>query len=236
MDKKMKIILGVCGFLVFIGLAYFGYSALSKQYSPKSTLSIAGGESSSMSSGESETSDAAASDLTDGSASSCSPVPGSTSSFESGSSKAEDTSSDKEKIAAPDFTVTDKDGNEVKLSDYIGEKPIVLNFWASWCPPCKAEMPEFDKVQEEMKEDVLFLMINSTDGQRETVEKGLKYVTDQGFTFKVLYDTKQEGSYQYGIYSLPTTFFIDMDGNIAAGAEGQIDEETLRKGIELIKK
>ena len=74
-----------------------------------------------------------------------------------------------EKILAPDFTVYDLDGNEVHLSDFIG-KPVVLNFWASWCSPCKMEMPDFNEKYLEIGEEVQFLIINMTDGSRETVE------------------------------------------------------------------
>jgi len=138
--------------------------------------------------------------------------------------------SDKEK--APDFTMTDQDGNSVKLSDMKG-KPVVLNFWASWCPPCKAEMPDFEKVYQELGRDVLFLMVNLTDGQRETKETGAQYIEDQGYTFPVFFDTNQEGAYAYNIMSIPTTFFIDGDGNIITGVQGAADESTLRKGIDL---
>lgn len=139
-----------------------------------------------------------------------------------------------EPVAAPDFTAYDNEGNEVKLSDYIG-KPIVLNFWASWCPPCKSEMPHFNKVYDEVKDDVLFLMVDMVDGQQETEAKGKKYIADNGFTFPVLFDNDQDAAYTYGIRSIPTSIFIDKEGNVAAGVEGAIDEETLLKGIDLIK-
>lgn len=148
-------------------------------------------------------------------------------------------------MQAPDFTVTDKDGNEVKLSSLFG-KPIVLNFWASWCPPCKSEMPEFQKVYEDLGDEVQFVMIDSVDGQRETKENGEKYINENGFTFPVYYDLiynndgdKQTASFgdavvNYGIRAFPTSVFIDKDGNVVTGAEGAINEETLRKGIDLI--
>lgn len=140
---------------------------------------------------------------------------------------------EQETIKAEDFTVTDREGKEVKLSDYFG-KPIVLNFWASWCGPCKSEMAEFDKVYQEMKEDVNFLMVNMVDGYQETREIGEAYVTEQGFTFPVYFDEKQEAAHTYGVTSLPTTIFIDKNGNLVTGAKGAIDEETLRTGIRLI--
>lgn len=141
---------------------------------------------------------------------------------------------EEEKMEAPDFSVVDGDGNTVKLSDFIG-KPVVVNFWASWCPPCKSEMPEFERVRKELGEDVVFMMVNATDGVRETEEKAKEYVADQGYTFPVYFDTNQEASYTYGVSSLPTTLFIDKDGYLVTGALGVIEEETLRKGIEMIQ-
>jgi len=140
----------------------------------------------------------------------------------------------KEKLKAPDFTVLNADGNTVRLSDLFG-KPIVLNFWASWCPPCQSEMPEFNRVYEEVGDDITFMMVDLVDGQRETKEDGMQYIKEQGFSFPVYFDTEQDAANTYGIGSLPTTIFIDRDGNIVTGAQGPIDEATLLKGIELIK-
>ncbi|KJJ68622.1 TlpA disulfide reductase family protein [Clostridium sp. FS41] len=141
---------------------------------------------------------------------------------------------EKEKIEAPDFTVLDIDGTPIKLSDLFG-KPIVLNFWASWCSPCKSEMPEFNEVYKDLGEDITFVMVNLVDGQRETKETGTQYITEQGFSFPVYFDTEQEAANAYGIRSIPTTVFIDKDGYIVTGAQGTIDAETLKKGIDLIK-
>lgn len=137
------------------------------------------------------------------------------------------------KVEAPDFTAVDADGEEVKLSDYVG-KPIVLNFWASWCTPCKSEMPEFNAAWEELEGEVQFLMVNMTDGARETVESAREYVEGEGFTFPVLFDTKSEAAIAYSAYSLPTTYFIDAEGYVTARAVGAIDGETLQKGLDLI--
>lgn len=83
-----------------------------------------------------------------------------------------------EKILAPDFTVYDLDGNEVHLSDFIG-KSIVLNFWASWCSPCKMEMPDFNEKYLEIGEEVQFLIINMTDGSRETIETASAFIVER---------------------------------------------------------
>ena len=136
-------------------------------------------------------------------------------------------------IMAVDFTVLDSEGREIKLSDFSG-KPVVLNFWASWCPPCKEEMPEFNKAYEELGGDVVFMMVDLVDGRRETVESGAEYVLERGFSFPVYYDVKGEAGNSYGVSYIPTTIFIDSDGFVVAGAQGAISEETLRKGIEYI--
>lgn len=142
-------------------------------------------------------------------------------------------SAEPEKVEAIDFTVYDVDGNEVHLSDYIG-KPIVLNFWASWCGPCQSEMPDFNEVHEDLGDEIQFLMINATDGARETVEKASKFVSDRGYTFPVFYDSDAEAVMTYGAYGLPTTFFIDAEGYIVAQARGAINKDTLQRGIDMI--
>ena len=134
---------------------------------------------------------------------------------------------------APDFTVYDREGNAVKLSDYAG-KPIVLNFWASWCGPCQSEMPDFQEKFEALGEDVQFLMVNMTDGSRETVDIASAFIEEKGFTFPVLYDTDLDAANTYGAYSLPTTYFIDSQGSAIARATGAIDGDTLQRGIDMI--
>ncbi|MBR3901560.1 MAG: TlpA family protein disulfide reductase [Ruminococcus sp.] len=138
-----------------------------------------------------------------------------------------------EKIVAPDFTVYDIDGNPVHLSDFKG-KPVVLNFWASWCGPCKMEMPDFNEKYLELGEDINFIMVNSTDGSRETVEIASEFIKSTGYSFPVYYDNDSDASMKYGVYSLPTTFFIDADGNFVTYATGAISGDILQKGINMI--
>jgi len=90
-----------------------------------------------------------------------------------------------EKTPAPDFRVFDASGKEVRLSDFKGEV-VVLNFWASWCPPCKEEMPYFQKAYEQYGDRVKFMMLDLVDGSRETKATGQKFIADNKYTFPVL--------------------------------------------------
>ena len=96
------------------------------------------------------------------------------------------------------------------------------------------EMPDFNEKYLEIGEEVQFLIINMTDGSRETVETASAFIAEQGYSFPVFYDTDQDAAATYGVYSLPTTYFIDEEGNVIAQATGAIDEETLQQGIDMI--
>lgn len=134
----------------------------------------------------------------------------------------------------PDFTMTDASGEEVKLSDFFG-KPVVLNFWASWCGPCKSEMPHFEDAYQKYGENINFVIVNLTDGARETKEKASEFIEEQGYTFPVYFDTNTEGAMTYGTYSIPVTYFIAADGTPVAQANGALDAATLEKGLDMIQ-
>ena len=146
----------------------------------------------------------------------------------------EEEATDKEELqAAPDFTVYDSAGNKVKLSDYLG-KPVVLNFWASWCGPCKSEMPGFDSLYQKYGDSIQFLMVNLTDGQQETREKADSFIQSEGYSFPIYYDYDIDAAYTYSISSIPTTFLVNAEGYIEGYAMGAISEEALEEALSMI--
>ena len=139
-----------------------------------------------------------------------------------------------ETYLAPDFTVFDKNGDAVKLSSMRG-KPVVINFWASWCPPCKAEMPDFEEMYKKYGSDVHFMIINVTDGHQETEASARAHLDASGYTFPVYFDTSLHASNVYQVATLPMTFFIDAEGKLVTYAQGMISASLLEKGIGMIK-
>jgi len=150
------------------------------------------------------------------------------------SAETEQIPAEQESAKVIDFTMENMAGEEITLYSLVG-KPLVLNFWASWCGPCKMEMPDFEEKYLELGSELNFLMVNMTDGSRETVSIASNFIDEQGYTFPVYYDTQSSAAITYSVYSLPTTYFIDADGYIIAQASGAIDAETLQKGIDMIK-
>lgn len=136
-----------------------------------------------------------------------------------------------EKRKAPDFTIVDKDGKNVSLSSQLG-KPVVLNFWSSKCPPCRHEMPDFEKVYKDYKDKVNFMMVNSIGALGETKESGRAFIKDSPFTFPVFYDDEKVAQKTYGIYSLPTTYIVDKDGMLYKGQSGILTADALSKALD----
>ena len=148
--------------------------------------------------------------------------------------EAEDATHDQpQDFSAPDFTVVDLSGREHKLSEFVG-KPIVLNFWASWCGPCKSEMPDFQKAYETYGDRIHFVMVNLTDGSGETVKTATDFIASAGYTFPVYYDTLSDAAMTYGVNAVPVTYFIDSSGQLIAYGQGALDAATLQSGIDMI--
>ena len=133
-----------------------------------------------------------------------------------------------------DFIAYDEEGQPVSPMDYKGKKPVIINFWASWCPPCKQEMPDFQEMQNRYGDKVEILMVNLTDGQRETKALAKEYLEKEGFNFNVLYDTDMQGAMAYVVQSVPRTIIIDEDGYQLKSHVGVISSEELEKNIKKI--
>ncbi|WP_160318392.1 TlpA family protein disulfide reductase [Levilinea saccharolytica] len=119
-----------------------------------------------------------------------------------------------------DFELTRLDGEKVRLSDFRG-MPVVINFWASWCEPCKKEMPVFQAVFSERPEEFVILAVNPEEG-RETAEE---FAESVGLTFPILLDENKEMQKQLMVRGLPTTFFVDAEGVLRAQHVGELNRQ-----------
>lgn len=136
-----------------------------------------------------------------------------------------------DKVPAVDFTLKDQYGEEHTLEEYKG-KTIFLNFWATWCPPCKAEMPDIQEIYENYDtegEDALVVLgvAAPSMGQEGTEEEIKAFLDENGYTYPVLMDTEGKLFEAYGIYSYPTTFMIDREGNIFGYVSGMLTKDMM---------
>ena len=137
-------------------------------------------------------------------------------------------------IPAPDFTLTDQYGNSHTLSDYKG-KTVFLNFWATWCGPCKSEMPDIQKLYEsygENSEDLVVLAVANPGGQDVSQEEIEQFLEDNGYTFPVLMDDTGMTLAYYGISAFPTTFMIDTNGNVYGYVPGAMTADIMESIVQ----
>ena len=118
----------------------------------------------------------------------------------------------------------------VSLDGFKG-KTVVLNFWATWCPPCRGEMPEFDELHKEFQKtgEAVLLAVNLTDGRRETPERVAEFLKETGYTMTVLLDEKQEAASFFGVRYIPTTFVLDKDGKLIGQIQGATTKDAVLK-------
>ena len=134
---------------------------------------------------------------------------------------------------AKDITVYDREGNTVKLSDMRG-KPVVINFWATWCGPCKSELPAFQQAYEAYGEDICFMMVDMVSGRTETKNGAIEYVDGQGYTFPLYFDEDETAVAAYDIMAVPATFVINAKGELVENHVGAMSYEELEALLQTV--
>ena len=134
---------------------------------------------------------------------------------------------------APDFTLADMDGNSHKLSDYRG-KPVIINFWATWCPPCREEMPSMERAWNKIKEQNIAMLAINVGEDEDTI---FTFMADYPASFTILLDTSGTMIDQWPVQGLPTTFVVSPDGRLVYRAIGgrEWDDEKLLEQIRKLK-
>ncbi len=143
---------------------------------------------------------------------------------------AAEASSDKDAVRAIPLTLSDLDGNTVHVKPGDG-KIYVLNFWATWCPPCRGEMPELDEFAKKHKKDLAFYAINL----QESKGKVQGFLSDNGFSMPVLLDADGKAGNAYQIRAIPTTIVIDGKGKVAARHTGAVTQDQLESILKDVK-
>lgn len=139
---------------------------------------------------------------------------------------------EQEKVKAIDFTLSDISGKKVTLSELKGKK-VFLNFWATWCPPCKAEMPDIEKLYQETKDSDLVILAVNLGESKDLVSS---FLEKNKYNFPVLLDTTQNVAEDYQIRSIPTSYFIDEEGYIRAAKIGAMDMDEMKYYVGLLQK
>lgn len=135
--------------------------------------------------------------------------------------------------AAPEFTMTDTEGQTLTLADFRG-KPVLLNFWASWCGPCASEMPAIQSAYEQYGDQIQFVAVNMTGMGGETETSALSLIQQNNYTFPVYFDVDSSAAVAFGVTSIPQTYLIDAEGNIIGGLRGAMSDNVLAEGIQML--
>jgi thiol-disulfide isomerase/thioredoxin len=154
-----------------------------------------------------------------------------TASVKSNSSSSTDVNKEVLKVQANDFKLQDLSGKNVSLSDFKGKK-VFLNFWATWCPPCRGEMPDIEKLYDETKNSDLVILAINIGEDRDTVQSFLK---SNNYNFNVLLDIRQSTAGKYNISGIPTSYFINKDGTVSAKKTGAMSLLEMKSYINALK-
>ncbi len=241
-----KIIFWLVGVLLFAGLitgASLFYNHYMSENEPQNNVVLLGGTRPEKKTDAEETESTEthtdtvqesteSADLTDGTTTEGVEVDTETETSERGSATETETAPSRP-MPEYDFTVYTADGQAVKLSDLRG-KPIVMNFWATDCPYCVQEMPDFQAAYEKYGDEVTFMMICITSFRGRSVEHEQAYIDEKGYTFPVYYDTANQVAYGFGISSLPLTYFMYDDFTFYGYIPGMTNASLLEQCIQVI--
>lgn len=136
---------------------------------------------------------------------------------------------------AIDFSFTDGEGKEHRLSEFFG-KPTIINFFATWCPPCRAELPYFDAAYQNYSDRINFIVLDLVDSGDETVENGLDFLSSNGYSFPLYFDSDFEGYSAYGTGYVPVTILISADGGLVESHTGGLSQSELQEMIDRLLK
>ena len=131
----------------------------------------------------------------------------------------------REPFKAPDFQISDIDGNDIRLSEQKG-KLVLFNLWATWCPPCRAEMPSMEELYTKLKDDGFTILAASSLGSNDSLKNVTEYARESGYTFPILFDDDNSIDRSYQTGSIPTSYLIDQEGMILARLVGAIEWDT----------
>lgn len=236
-SSKKGLIIGAIALVAIIAIAAIAYNALAPAAGSGMNLQPAASAAAAASEGA-----AASESATSPEGAGNGDLPGAESSRDESASagssgtggSAADSARGDDAVLAPDIAVTAADGRVVRLSSLRG-RPLVLNFWASTCPPCRSEMPAFQEAFEQQGADgIQFAMVDVIGFNGETEQRAREFLAQQGFTFPAYFDIEGQGTYEYGLSSIPRTFFIDAQGYVVATASGAIDAATLARGLAML--
>jgi len=138
------------------------------------------------------------------------------------------------KTKLKNFEVYNENNEKLSIKKIANSRPMVINVWTSWCAYCDIEMKYFNELYMKNSKDVVFVMLNAT-GDRDSKEMAKKYIEDRGYNFNVYYDLELEAIKNLGIYSYPTTIFVNKDGYIENTIVGTITKEVLQANLERLK-
>ena len=145
------------------------------------------------------------------------------------SAQSEMTGEAQDNAAAPDFTVYNADGSTATLAEKAG-KPVFINFWATWCPPCRSELADINKAYETYGDKIEFMMIDLTDGYNGEDQPAVEaFVAENGYSFPVYFDLDAGAAVAYGVRSIPTTVLVGSDGTLLHTQMGAMSESQIEQ-------